>query len=113
MRILSLLSRTLEQQALKDAAFFMLFWGGYAGWLALFAWMAWKGRVRPLLVLGSAMLLGFAASYAFVQRAIVAPTYGHSSDMGYGMLILFAAAVLLVPLAVAAIVYPIGRLWAR
>lgn len=59
------------------------------------------------------MLLGFVATYALVERAIDLPRREHSTDMAYGMSILFAGAVLLMPLALSAIIYPIGRLWAR
>lgn len=92
---------------------FLLFWGPYVVRLALFAWIAWTGRGRLLLILGAAMLLGFAVFYALVERAVALPDHDRSGDMAYGILILFAAEALLVPLILAAIIYPIGRLWAR
>ena len=98
---------------MNDTAFFVLFWGGYAAWVTLFVWIAWVGRLRLLVALGAVMLVAFAISWTFMQRSMADPTRNHSGDLGYGLLMLFAVAVLLVPLAVAAIVYPIGRLWAR
>lgn len=95
---------------MKATAMLVLFWGGYAAWNGLFAW---RGMLRPLLVLGAAMLLGFGAIWLRIERAMAAPTYNHSGDMGHGMAMLVAVAVLLLPVAVAAIVFPIGRLWAR
>ena len=92
---------------------FFLFWGPNAAWLALFIWIAWTGRGRLLLMLGAAMLLGFAVFYVLIERAMALPDRNRSTDMAYGMLILLAAEVLLLPLVLAAIIYPIGRLWAR
>lgn len=98
---------------MKATAMLVLFWGGYAAWNGLFAQVAWRGMLRPLLVLGAAMLLGCAAIWVRIEKTMAAPTYNHSGDMGHGMEMLAAIAVLLVPVAVAAIVYPIGHLWAR
>ena len=98
---------------MKATAMLVLFWGGYAAWNGLFAWIAWRGMLRPLLVLGAPMLLGCAAIWVRIEKAMAAPTYNHSGDMGHGMAMLAASAVLLVPVAVAAIVFPIGRLWVR
>lgn len=98
---------------MKATAMLVLLWGGYAAWNGLFAWIAWRRMLRPLLVLGAAMLLGCAAIWVCIEKAMAAPTYNHSGDMRHGMAMLAAIAVLLVPVAVAAIVYPIGRLLAR
>jgi hypothetical protein len=72
---------------------FVLIWGSYAAWLTLFARIAWRGKVRLLLMLGAAMLLAFATTWVLLDTAIAAPTHDHSGDMGYGMLMLLAAAV--------------------
>lgn len=99
---------------MNETAMFVQIWGSYAAWLTLFARIAWRGKVRLLLMLSAAMLFAFATTWVLLDRAIAAPTHDHSRDiMGYGMLMLLAAAVLLMPIAIAAIVYPIGRLWAR
>jgi hypothetical protein len=93
--------------------FFVLFWGSYAARLALFVWLAWKSNTRFLLISGAVMIFGLGITCAAVQMAIAAPARDHSGDMGYGLIALFAAAVLLVPLGLAAIIYPVGRLWRR
>lgn len=98
---------------MSEPALFLLFWGGYAAWLALFWWIAWRGKVRLLLGLGSVMLLSFAGSYAGVQSRTAAETFSPSASMAYGLLMMFAAAVLIGPLVVAAVAYPIGRYWPR
>ncbi|KQM89871.1 hypothetical protein ASE90_09785 [Sphingomonas sp. Leaf67] len=98
---------------MSEIVFFVLFWASYAAWLALFIWLAWTGKVRLLLLLGAVMLLGFVITCATMQTEIAEPNRNHSGDMGYGLIALFAAAVLLVPLGLAAITYPVGRLWSR
>lgn len=86
-----------------------LFWAGYAVWIMLFTWIAWRGNSRVLLMLGAAMIFAFVACYALFVRATTMP----GDQVGPAILLMFAAAVLIVPLVVAGIVYPIGRRWER
>jgi hypothetical protein len=91
----------------------VLTWGGYAMWVALFAVLSWRGKVRLLVTPGVLMLLAFGVLFWWVQSKMASPNYDRSGDMGAGLLLVFGAAVSIAPLLVAAIAYPIGRVWAR
>jgi hypothetical protein len=83
-----------------------VFWASYAAWVMLFIWTAWRGRLRVMLILGTIMVLIFTIFCAFYIKAT-------ADSIGSTVLIVFAAAILIAPLLIAAIAYPIGRLWSR
>ncbi len=53
------------------------------------------------------IVLGFPELYGLV------PSRPPGSDLGQAIFRFLGAAILIAPLLIAAIVYPIGRLWAR
>lgn len=90
-----------------------LIWAAYASWIAFFAILAWRGRLSLLFVIGAVMIVGFAAFWAHMETAPPQQNHNRINDLGSAVTMTVAAAVLIVPLVVAAIAYPLGRLWAR
>ncbi|MYL98884.1 hypothetical protein GR702_14045 [Novosphingobium sp. FGD1] len=83
--------------------------GAYIGWVSLFGWLAWQRKGRVLLGAGAIMLIAFGWVYRAVTNEMAAADYHHSSDMAAGLVIYFAAGVLLLPVVVSAVIYPFAR----
>jgi UPF0716 family protein affecting phage T7 exclusion len=92
---------------------FLAIWGGYVAWNALFVWLAWRMKTRVLLVAGIAMLLAFGLVYGNIADQMSGADYHRSADMAAGLLVYAAGAVLLLPLVLSAIVYPVARFLRR
>lgn len=84
-------------------------WGGYIVWVCLFGWLAWRRKGRVLLGAGALMLIAFGLVYRAVTNKMAAADYHHSADMAAGLVIYVAAGVLLLPLVVSVVIYPLAR----
>lgn len=90
-----------------------LIWAAYASWIAFFAILAWRGHLWLVFAIVTVMSVSFAACWAYMEAARPQQNHNQTNDLGSVIVMTVAALVLFVPLVVAAIAYPIGRLWAR
>lgn len=85
-----------------------LIWFAWAAWLTLFAWLAWRKMGRFLLISGTVMIVTFVVVERRIMNEMGAAPDA-SGGMAGGLFLYAAAAVLLLPVAVAAVVYSIAR----
>ena len=91
----------------------LLFWIGYLAWLGLFAWIGWR-KLKKILGISAVILLSlFAVLYAFAMQGADKPGWNEGGSFAAGMMVGFAAFVLVAPVLLGAMSFLLSKLWDR